>query len=217
MTFDLPRRPVAVALALAATTVPAVAQQAYLEGATYGGAGNTMVVSRIPVADSKGKITYKNVTIAFSVSAAGTLTAGTPKITTAPIIVTGNFVAGKYKNGSNVFFLSGPGVGPDGRTTWSIESPDCSSFNAGWTTGPVTGHPAEQRLTKVGITYGGISYGPGGGASACIGPPFWSPGSLIGASGGPTGMTLYSYTKSGVDKGAPVQSLSFSLCTAAGC
>lgn len=150
------------------------------------------------------------------------LQAGIAKIVTSPNLLMGNFVAGKYKNGTDIFYVSGPGVGNDGRTTWSISSPDCTSFNVGWTTGPVAGHPFEERLEKVGITYGGITYGgiaygAGGSTGSCFSATYWGLGSLIGAAGGPTGMTLYSYTKVGADAAAPFQSISFVRCDGAIC
>lgn len=206
------------ALVVAASVGPALAQaRTHMEAATYSGVANTMILSRVPVVDANGRLSYKDVTIPFAVSSTGVLTAGAAKVTASPSLAVGFFVAGKYKNGSAYFHVSGPGVGPDGRTTWSIESADCPDFNAAWTTGPVAGHPAEARLTKVGITYGGIAYGAGGGTDYCYDTIFWRRGTLIGAAGGPTGLTLYSYTKSYADAGAPWQSLSFKLCTSSTC
>lgn len=65
-----PLRHLAVTLAATAVaTGPAAAQsKVFMEDATYAGAGNTMVLSRVPVADGVGRITYKDVTIPFTVS-----------------------------------------------------------------------------------------------------------------------------------------------------
>lgn len=207
-----------VALAVAASAGPALAQaRTYMEAATYGGAGNIMVLSRVPVVDGTGKISYKDVTIPFAVSSTGVLTAGTAKVAASPGLAVGFFVAGKYKNDNRVFHVSGPGVGPDGRTTWSIEAEDCALFNAGWTTGPVAGHPSEARLKKVGITYGGIAYGAGGEWNNCFDAKYWWNGTLVGAAGGPAGLTLYSYTKDGVDSASPLHAISFKRCTTSTC
>lgn len=196
---------------------PASAQaQAFMESATYGGAGNVLVVTRIPVRNSTGQITYKDVRLPFSVSAAGVLTAGTPVIAASPILLTGNFVPGRYRNGSDFFMLAGPGTGPNGRTTWGVNGIDCT-FDAGWTTGPVAGHPSQSRLQDAGITYGGLAYGSGGGNGSCFPTNVWNSGTLVGASGGTNGFTLFSYTRNGTDVGSSVQSLSFSRCLTAAC
>lgn len=217
MLVGFTHRIAVVALAVTASAGPALAQaRTFMEMATFSGVGNTMVLSRVPVIDGTGKVSYKDVTIPFTVSSTGALTAGAAKISASPGLLVGYFVAGKYVNGNNYYYnVSGPGVGPDGRTTWSIESPDCTSMNFGWTTGPITGHPSEARLKKVGITYGGIAYGSGGGN--CFAAGYWGSGTLIGASGGPNGLTLYSYTFNGVDSKSPVQTLSFKRCVDSTC
>jgi hypothetical protein len=203
-------------LCLAQTDPVSAQAQAFMESATYGGAGNVVVVSRIPVRNSTGQIAYKDVKVPFSVSAAGVLTAGTPVITASPVLLTGDFVAGRYRNGSEFYMLSGPGVGSNGRTTWSVSGLACT-FDAGWTTGPVVGHPSQARLQKVAITYGGLAYGSGGGNGGCFSTSFWAQGSLVAASGGVNGFTLFTHTKNGTDSGSSLQALSFTRCLTTAC
>ena len=145
------------------------------------------------MANSAGVISYRDVTINLAVSAAGVLTVGTPKVTASPTVLAGNFVAGRYRNGSYIFTVTGPGIASSGRTTWSIVGPPGCSLNAGWTSGPIAGHPQQARLNKLHITFDGYSYGASG-YNGCFTGTYWWSGSLIGGAGGPGGLTLFSYT-----------------------
>ena len=118
-----------VAAAPAAMAAPAASPGS----ATFGGSGNTVTIVRLPVTNQQGRVTYRDVTIRFAVSPTGVLTIGPTTIVASPPLVIGNFIAGRYRNGGNIFNLAGPGVGGGGRTTWSVTGPPGCTLNAGWT------------------------------------------------------------------------------------
>lgn len=199
--------------------------RALFEQATPSGAGNTVTIYRAPVITSTGAVQYKDVQIQFDVSAAGVLTVkpGFPVITASPVLTTGSFLAGRYKIAGDFYQLSGPGVGPGGRTTWSLtkEGSSCS-FTSGWTSGAIAGHPLQARLNAARITYPGYSYGTMGNVSCTGGstglPNSFGTGHLIGVAGSANGLTIFNYTSfSGVDQSSPVSSASFQRCLAATC
>jgi hypothetical protein len=206
---------VLVAAACLASSTAMSEPQAFFETALMNGVGNTVSLLQVPVQTATGKIVYRDVEIVFSVAANGKLKVASTAITDSPTIKSGSFVAGTYVNGTNSaarFVLSGPSIDAGGRTTWSITGTSQCAFTAGWTSGPVSGHPQQQRLKKAAIPYAGYSYGTSG-TSACFPPTFFSQGHLIGAAGSATGLTLFSYTDDDGDHAAPVGQISFTRCT----
>ncbi len=198
--------------------------RAFFEQATPAGAGNTVIIYRAPVIASTGAVQYKDVLIQFDVSATGVLTVkpGFPVIASSPVLLTGSFLAGRYKIAGDFYRLSGPGVGPGGRTTWSLTKEGAScSVTAGWTSGPIAGHPLQTRLTTARITYPGYSYGTLGGVDCPGGgglPYDFETGHLIGVAGSANGFTIFNYTtRLGTDQPNPVSSASFQRCLAAAC
>lgn len=155
MFTTLHRAGAALALILPPLVGAASAQttpRAFLEQATPSGAANSVTLYRVPVVTSTGAIVYKDVQIQFNVSAAGALTLkpGFPVVTNSAVLLTGNFLPGRYKLGVNKFVLSGPGVAAGGRTSWSIDDETGAGSclkSAGWTSGPISGHPFQRRLT----------------------------------------------------------------------
>jgi len=198
------------AAAAQAASIP----QAFAESAIMGGSGNRVSISRVPVRNSLGVITYKDVVVLFSVSPTGVLTMSAPFITASPAILSSTFIAGRYKLDGDIFTVTGPGVAPGGRTIWSIAGPSTCALNASWTTGPIAGHPQQVRLNDAQISYQGYSYGVTG-DEGCFNYFNWSSGRLMSAAGGPTGLTLFSYGY--YDSPTPQTSASFARCTNALC
>lgn len=198
------------AAAAQAASIP----QAFAESAIMGGSGNRVSISRVPVRNSLGVITYKDVVVLFSVSPTGVLTMGAPFITASPAILSSTFIAGRYKLNGDIFTVTGPGVAPGGRTIWSITGPSTCALNASWTTGPIAGHPQQVRLNNAQISYQGYSYGVTG-DEGCFTYYNWSAGRLTSAAGGPTGLTLFSYGY--YDSPTPQDTASFTRCTNALC
>ena len=136
-----------------------------LQSANVSGSGNTLNVTRVPVRDSTGKITYKDIELSFDVSNTGvvTLGAGSPVVTTSPSLNVAAFRAGIYKDSLNRHVqVSGPSVLAGGRTGWTMNWIDPGAgayFNATWATGAVTGHPNGTTLTAFGITTTTYSWG----------------------------------------------------------
>lgn len=215
---------------LLATALPALAQttpRAFFEQSTPSGAGNALNIYRVPVITSAGGVVYKDVQIQFNVSAAGDLSlkSGFPIITASPVLLTGNFIPGRYKIDGTYYQLSGPGVGPAGRTTWSLgrESNDSCLTSAGWTSGPIAGHPSQARLTAAKITYAGHSYGVLG-EVRCYGrgiPTSFQANDLIGVAATANGFTIFNYTpgiySGSGDQPSPISSASFQRCLNAAC
>lgn len=217
-----------VALAQDSATT-ATTPRIMFEQSTPAGAGNLVSISRAPVVTSTGALVYKDIQLKFDVSTTGdlTLSAGYPIITAAVNPTTGHFVAGRYKDAAEFGLLSGPGVGPAGRTSWSMDGEAGAPclFSAGWTSGAVTGHPLQARLNAAKITYAGNSYGTMGYTTSTVGgacatyfpSPYFDTGALIGVAATANGLTIYSYTKFGTDQASPQASVSFQRCTTSAC
>jgi hypothetical protein len=71
-----------------------------LQSANLSDSGNTLNVTRVPVRDSTGKITYKDIELTFDISNTGvvTLGPGSPVVTTSPSLNVAGFRAGIYKD-----------------------------------------------------------------------------------------------------------------------
>ena len=155
-----------VVLALGTSLVVAAEPKSLFGSALITGADNRISVTRVPVIDSTGKVTYKEVTIDFEVSSTGVLTLApsSPTITPSPSLITSGFKAGKYKDArGNKYVVTGPSVIPNTtRTTWSLAfttGPDATQFSMSWTTGPIAGHPNQSSLTARSITTEAYSWG----------------------------------------------------------
>jgi len=176
----------ATALLAATGTASGATPALFAQSANLSGSGNTLNVTRVPVRDSTGKTTYKDIELTFDVSNTGvvTLGLGSPVVTTSPSLNVAGFKAGVYKDslGRHVR-VSGPSVLPGGRTTWSMDWIDPTSghyFNASWATGAVKGHPNETTLNNAGITTTPYSWGIVGANFAFLGN--WYVGGIIGSA-----------------------------------
>jgi hypothetical protein len=161
-----------VVLVLGSNLAEAVTPRAVFGSSLITGADNRISVSRVPVINSTGVVTYKDVTINFIVDNTGVLTMPpfNPIITASPSLVTNGFKAGNYKDGrGNKYVVSGPSVIPGTtRTAWSlalISGPDATQFSMGWVTGSITGHPNESSLKARSITTTAYSWGIAGSES----------------------------------------------------
>lgn len=144
----------------------------FFQSALITGAANTIAASRVPVIDSAGNVTYKDVTLRFNVSGTGALSLapGNLVITNSPTLVTSGFKPGNYKDSSgNKYVLSGPSAIPGStRTAWSLaftSGSQAKQFSASWTTGPIAGHPNQSSLGRIKMTstaYTGYSWGIAG-------------------------------------------------------
>lgn len=151
-------------LALGANVVSAATPRASFGSALITGADNRITVKRVPVINSAGAVSYKDVTINFTVDTAGTLTAGTTTINASPNLVTSGFQAGNYKDArGNIYQLAGPSVIPGTtRTQWSlafVSGPDGRHLSITWVTGPISGHPNQSSLIARNITSTAYSWG----------------------------------------------------------
>jgi hypothetical protein len=225
-TIAAVRRSAFAAALLVAASAPAQAQSTptmFLEGATMSGAGTVARLLQVPVRLPNGTIVYKNITIGFTVSSTGAvrLAPGSPVVTSSPRYTTAQFIAGRYKMGSYYYRVAGPGVGPAGRTTWSItgEGTGCQ-FTAGWTSGPIAGHPQKARLDAAKITFAGYSYGTSGKSNCTLVPEQMHNGCLIGAAATADGIPIFSYSlNSGCTtvRSSPTAQLSFRRCLTTAC
>ncbi len=177
-------------LALGPGLASAATPRAVLGSATITAADNRLTVTRVPVINSAGAVTYKDVTLNFQVDAAGTLILAPATIAASPNLVTSGFMAGNYKDTrGNTYSVSGPSVIPGTtRTVWSLvftAGPDASQFSMNWVTGPVVGHPNESSLKARNITSTAFSWGIVGAEDATNNFPFYlwgGGGHVVGAA-----------------------------------
>jgi len=168
-----------VGLALGANLVSADTPRASFGSALITGADNRITVTRVPVIDSAGKVTYRDVTVNFNVSNTGALTLGTPTNNPSPNLVTSGFQAGDYKDSrGNVYKVTGPSVIPGTtRTLWALALVsagfDATKFSMSWVTGSVAGHPNQSSLTPRKITSSSFSWGIVGARDGSSAFPFW--------------------------------------------
>jgi len=197
----------------ASGAMAAATPTAFFEDASIIGVGKTITVSRVPVTNSAGVVTYYDVGIAFSVNAGGqiALTAA-PTVVKSVSLITSNFFAGEYVSlASGPISLSGPGVGPGGQTAWSIAATTtvCTQpASATWYTGTIAANPEAARLQKAGVTLTQYSYGIIG-IGGC--GPLWSQGGLIGAQQIQNTLTLVTFSSGGKDSPIPLAQMTFTL------
>jgi hypothetical protein len=217
-TLSLLGMAISTNLAMAAIATP----NAYFGSALITGADNRISVSRVPVIDSAGTVTYKDLTIDFDVSSVGELnmSAYNPTITASPALITSGFKAGNYKDArGNKYAVTGPSVIPGTtRTTWSlafVTGADASQFSMSWVTGPITGHPNQSSLTARSITTTAYSWGIVGAVSPISGLfPFngWLNANVVGAAQAGDQLVLH-YFKAGDN--IEDASVSLTYCTTA--
>ena len=204
----------ATALLVSAGTASAAPPDMLLQSANLSGSGNTLNVTRVPVRDSTGKVTYKDIELSFDVSNTGvvTLGPGSPVVTTSPTLNVAGFRAGIYKDSLKRHVqVSGPSVLAGGRTGWTLTwiDPTVSAhFNATWATGAITGHPNEATLKLWGFTTTAYSWGVIGSNSGFIGS--WFPSYVFGAAQLGDVLTLHYFESDTVENSAWV----FTRCPA---
>lgn len=178
----------------------ASAQSAYLDQSGIVGAGNALSISRLPVANAKGQITYYDVSMSFKVSASGVpALAATPKFTPSPTLVTNHFLGGRYfvmwgGNATQYGTLS-YGVGSGGATVWTLvmDKQPNGAFpgQAVWQTGAPAPDVAA-RLNKAKIPKNpNYSYGV---VSVAGGNAFSGSNGLLAAEQIGSNLTLFAYS-----------------------
>ena len=212
--------------AAAQTTPTALFQQATLTGSN-----NTITATQIPVVTTSGTVVYLSATVQFNVDANGNLTisAGSPQITSAPMVINGSFKAGTYVgpstvlSGKAIISVAGPGVGNGGYTTWTLTAgngadPSTYPSSATWYVGPIANSPLAARVSKAGITSTMLYYGTAStqanNNTSTVGYQYWGgadSNALIGVSQVNNTITFSSFTKEGSDYSSPQNQITFTL------
>ena len=214
-----------IVLALGANLAEAVTPRAAFGSALITGADKRISVSRVPVINSTGVVTYKDITINFEVSSAGVLTMApfNPTITASPSLLTTGFKAGNYKDGrGNKYIVSGPSAIPNTtRTAWSlafVSGLDTTQFSMGWVTGPIVGHPNQPSLALLKITTTAYSWGiVGSGSVKEFDFPFYNwhnGGHVVGAAQAGNQVVFHLFKAGGYSGGDNIEdgSVSLTLC-----
>jgi len=189
---------------------------ALFERSTLTASGNTISAIQVPVVLGSGITVYLNLSMQFAVDSTGNLTLapGYPQVSLAPILLTGSFVAGRYRaSGGMSFNVTGPGVLDGGVTQWSLgNATDCSASGT-WYAGPIASNPLAARLRSAGITSTAWSYGIGSSVGGCsfIGPNPWPGNGLIGVSQVGNTLTFVSFTSNAADTNLPVAQITSTL------
>jgi hypothetical protein len=213
---------VTCALALNAQTVP----YALFQNSTLTSTTNTINVTQLPVVTSKGT-SYFNLTIPFDVSETTdgtiTITPGTLQQTAAPRPSTDSFKGGTYKgpdDSTELITVSGPGVGPNGSTVWTIAPATGSSgclvpYSAVWydVGTNITANPLYPRLKSDKITSTGtVSFGTGStNNNVCNPANNWYTDSLLGFSQVGNTLTVSSYSNGNGDSSTPLDQRTYTL------
>ncbi|MGH8499436.1 MAG: hypothetical protein ACRERV_11615 [Methylococcales bacterium] len=206
----------------------------FMQSATLNGASDSLTVTRIPVQDAAGNITYKNVAMKFNVDAQGRLSLrpGSFTITAAPNLLVGQFKPGVYQGsehgynndthcnaaseGDSVKYdVGSPGVLPGGRAAASMNSRPAycaDGFNAAWFCGPIAGHPNEAALRSAGITSTSLCWGSvqvtNNDKSNYDTYPGWQTGDIIGAVQIGNQISIHNFGNDNIENGVLV----FTLC-----
>lgn len=193
------------AIAWGVTATPAAAQTStmYLETAAITGTAGTIRAIRVPVKNSVGAITYKDISIPFAVDSTGRVTAGTVSIVASPTLITGTFKPGKYKlpSYSETYVVGSPGAGTGGRITTTVSG---YRFTGTWVSGSVAGHPYEAKLRAANVPTTAQGWGVVGDESL-IG---WTAGDILLASQAGDTVTVVNYGNDNI----PDTSLTFIAC-----
>ncbi|WP_411728103.1 hypothetical protein [Methyloglobulus sp.] len=194
-----------------------------MQQATINGAADAVTLTRVPVMKADGIIIYKDISMFFNVDSAGnvTLPSALVQITPSPTINVGAFKPGTYNGydlapqcGGHTFKVGSPGVGSGGQISGSIQrinGSNCDTFNASWTSGPITGHPHQAKLNAAGITSTAYNWGVMGTAGGQTVVSGWKAGDIIGAVQTGNQLSLVNF---GVDNKADTV-LAFTLCPTA--
>ncbi|HLH04564.1 MAG TPA: hypothetical protein VKX25_17490 [Bryobacteraceae bacterium] len=188
----------------AATSNPA---RALFEYAAVSGSGGTVTATRVPVYDSKGTLSYQDVSIQFTIDpTSGKLKLASYTVNASPNLLVASFKAGTYGgpstiyNGTMLVNLSGPGVATGGATVWALQAAtgaDACTFpdSAYWYVGALPDPVLAARIQKAGIATSGWSFGIGGsGCETSTNNAAWYPNSLIGARQSGNDLILASFT-----------------------
>ncbi len=218
ISIPLVRAQVEGAASEQAATAP-VPPYALFEYSTLTGSGNTITATWVPVVNSAGNTSYKNVTLLFDVDASGNLTIapGYPKVIQTPPPLVTSFRAGKYvgpgDNSTWVVNVSGPGITTGGATEWSLAAAPGNNYysypmSATWYKGPIASNPLAARLKAAGITSTAWSYGIAGSTCGCS---QWLTDTLIGVSQTGNALTIVSFTSNSIDHSQPVDQITYTL------
>jgi hypothetical protein len=150
------------------STLPANADSFKLDYGNLSASGQQITITRLPIfRDGAGPL-YRDIVIEFQLDKKNRLkvVSGYPKTTKSPGVLSANVVAGRYilNQDSDVFDLVGPGVGPGGRSLWSLVGAN-NTLDMTFYGGAVDGHPYQERLNNAGIVSSpytfGVSSNPG--------------------------------------------------------
>lgn len=186
------------------------------------GSGNTITASWVPIITASGATIYRNLTLQFSVDAAGnlTITPGYPQIVPAPIVQVTSFMAGNYVGPGNVgagkalITVSGPGSRVGGATEWSLATtpgawPSTYPNSAAWYAGALANNPLITRLQAAKLTSNAWTYGVVGSNPFTV-DGTWFTNTLIGVSQIGDTLTIASFTDSGGhDHNVPVDQITY--------
>jgi len=141
---------------------PARADSFMLDYGNVVGSGDQITITRLPIVRNNGKVIYKDVIIKFGLNKKRNLIVlkKFPKTTNSTPIMNADLVAGRYQlnNSSWEYDLIGPTVGPNGRSLWTLVGTN-NSLDMTFYTGPVKGHPLEQRIKDAGINSSPFTFG----------------------------------------------------------
>lgn len=214
-----------VTLATLAVTAPgalAASPTAYFQYGGIVGENSQIYLSRIPVANSLGQITYYDGTISFTVSTDGKLsTPPTVTFIASPTLATAHFVPGRYYAPSN--YNSGyalgtvsSGVGAGGSTvwTWTVDTSAPSSWaprQAAWQTGSPAPDIAARMISAKIPNNSSYSYG-----TASVSGGYFCSNSLLAAQQVGSTISLISYSYCG-DSSTQVGSVVLKQCVDSNC
>jgi hypothetical protein len=208
-----------------ATAAPAqTAPYAIFQDSTLTASGNTITATRVPVVTTGTTTVYENVVIQFDVDSSGhfTIAPGYPQYVRSATPQISNFLPGTYIGPSTVLggktsiVVSGPSIGPNGTTEWSLTAPagaDPCTYpsSATWYVGSLATNPEAPRLTSAGITSTAYAYGVGG-SQCSTDSNDWDQGSLLGFSQTGNAITISSYTYDKVyDQSTPRDQITYIL------
>jgi len=200
----------------------AQAQTVSAQSASISGASGSIVATRVPVQIGSGAPRYFDVTITLTATSSGSTATGikvTGTSTPSKVVQTSNFQAGTYiDSANNVYYVTGPGVGPGGATSWSLMAAPGDSCNsiAGltWYTGSGKTNPEWPRVSAAKIINPDeYSFGIAGGQDGCFASNDFYQGALVGVSQNGSGITVSSFDAWGTagDQSSPAATWSIIL------
>ena len=216
--------------ALLACVAPAAAsaQTAYLEQSGIAGVGKSISITRLPVPNSSGLVSYYDGLLILSVSSAGVPKLPAQSFKPSPPLQTSTFVPGryyvKYDANATQFGSLSQGVGSGGSTVWSLvmeQNPD-GDFpeQATWqTVSPAPDIAARLAAAKVPSNSPEYSYGITAVGGSGYGPQaFVHNNGLMAAEQVNNTLTLVSYTNYyNQDVSTQAGSITLNLCADSAC